>query len=87
MTDLRIEPGEMRELVEMLGAIGEQPGGGILRPVYSPAWAAARDQLARWMAEAGLQVIDVEGIAFSPSKGLHLSEDTRLNYLVAVTWA
>ena len=35
---------------------------------------------------AGLEVIDVEGIAFSPTKGLHLSEDTRLNYLVAGTW-
>ena len=35
------------------------------------------------LAGAGLEVIDVEGIAFSPTKGLHLSEDTRLNYLVA----
>ena len=30
-----------------------------------------------------LDVIDVEGIAMSPMKGLHLSEDTRLNYLVS----
>jgi 2-polyprenyl-6-hydroxyphenyl methylase / 3-demethylubiquinone-9 3-methyltransferase len=35
------------------------------------------------LAAAGLQVIDVEGIAFSPTRGLHLSEDVRLNYLVA----
>ena len=34
------------------------------------------------LAEAGLEVVDVEGIAFSPLKGLHLSEDVRLNYLV-----
>ncbi len=38
------------------------------------------------IAGAGLSVIDVEGIAFSPSNGLHLSEDVRLNYLVAATW-
>ena len=35
------------------------------------------------LAAAGLQVIDVEGIAFSPTRGLHLSEDVRLNYMVA----
>jgi len=35
------------------------------------------------LAKAGMDVIDVEGIAFSPSRGLHLSEDVRLNYLVA----
>ena len=27
------------------------------------------------LAEAGLQCIDVEGIAWSPTRGLHLSED------------
>jgi 2-polyprenyl-6-hydroxyphenyl methylase/3-demethylubiquinone-9 3-methyltransferase len=31
---------------------------------------------------AGLVGIDVEGIAYSPMRGLHLSEDLRLNYLV-----
>ena len=35
------------------------------------------------LAKAGMEVIDVEGIAFSPTRGLHLSEDTSLNYLVA----
>jgi 2-polyprenyl-6-hydroxyphenyl methylase/3-demethylubiquinone-9 3-methyltransferase len=35
------------------------------------------------MAAAGLTVIDCEGIAFSPTRGLHLSEDLSLNYLVA----
>jgi len=46
----------MQHLVETLGAIGEQPGGGIVRPVYSPAWVTAREQLATWMREAGLVV-------------------------------
>ncbi len=35
------------------------------------------------LAKAGMEVIDIEGIAFSPTRGLHLSEDVRLNYLVA----
>jgi 2-polyprenyl-6-hydroxyphenyl methylase/3-demethylubiquinone-9 3-methyltransferase len=35
------------------------------------------------LAHAGLEVIDFEGIAMSPTRGLHLSEDLNLNYLVA----
>jgi 2-polyprenyl-6-hydroxyphenyl methylase/3-demethylubiquinone-9 3-methyltransferase len=35
------------------------------------------------LAGAGLQCEDVEGIAWSPTRGLHLSDDIRLNYLVA----
>ena len=41
------------------------------------------DAMRGLLAKAGLEVIDVEGIAFSPTRGLHLSEDVRLNYLVA----
>src|SRR5216684_158864 len=53
---LTVEPSEMQRLVETLGAIGEQPGGGIIRHVYGPAWTAARQQLADWMGGAGLAV-------------------------------
>lgn len=35
------------------------------------------------LAHAGLEVIDFEGIAMSPTRGLHLSENLSLNYLVA----
>src|SRR3979411_2146782 len=55
-TSLTVEPTEMKRLVETLGAIGEQPGGGIIRHVYDPAWVAARQQLAEWMRDAGLAV-------------------------------
>ncbi len=41
------------------------------------------EELAAMLSAAGIEVIDVEGIAFSPMRGLHLSEDLRLNYLVA----
>jgi 2-polyprenyl-6-hydroxyphenyl methylase/3-demethylubiquinone-9 3-methyltransferase len=35
------------------------------------------------LSDAGLKCLDVEGIAWSPTRGLHLSDDVRLNYLVA----
>src|SRR5438067_10889672 len=54
--ELAVDPAEMKRLVETLGAIGEQPGGGIVRHVYDPAWVAARAQLAEWMRAAGLAV-------------------------------
>jgi 2-polyprenyl-6-hydroxyphenyl methylase/3-demethylubiquinone-9 3-methyltransferase len=43
------------------------------------------ERMKQLMANAGLKCLDVEGIAFSPTRGLHLSEDLRLNYLVAAT--
>lgn len=39
------------------------------------------------LAQAGLECIDFEGIAISPTRGLHLSENTSLNYLVAAKHA
>jgi 2-polyprenyl-6-hydroxyphenyl methylase/3-demethylubiquinone-9 3-methyltransferase len=47
----------------------------------------APDTLKALLAEAGLKCIDVEGIAWSPTRGLHLSDDLRLNYLVAAVHA
>jgi 2-polyprenyl-6-hydroxyphenyl methylase/3-demethylubiquinone-9 3-methyltransferase len=47
----------------------------------------APDRMKALLAEAGLECIDVEGIAWSPTRGLHLSDDTRLNYLVTATAA
>ena len=45
----------------------------------------APEQMKLLMANAGLNCLDVEGLAFSPTRGLHLSEDVSLNYLVAAT--
>ena len=45
----------------------------------------APDRMKQLLANAGLKCLDVEGLAFSPTRGLHLSEDLRLNYLVAAT--
>jgi 2-polyprenyl-6-hydroxyphenyl methylase/3-demethylubiquinone-9 3-methyltransferase len=41
------------------------------------------DRMRLLLADAGLKCLDVEGIAWSPTRGLHLSDDVRLNYLVA----
>lgn len=40
------------------------------------------EELRELLAEAGLDMGEPRGIAFSPSKGLHLSPDTSLNYIV-----
>jgi allantoate deiminase len=48
--------GVLDEYIEKLGAFGQLEEGGIIRPVYSPQWLAARKQVAEWMREAGLSV-------------------------------
>jgi 2-polyprenyl-6-hydroxyphenyl methylase / 3-demethylubiquinone-9 3-methyltransferase len=40
------------------------------------------DRMKVLLSDAGLQCVDFEGIAVSPTRGLHLSDDLRLNYLV-----
>jgi 2-polyprenyl-6-hydroxyphenyl methylase/3-demethylubiquinone-9 3-methyltransferase len=47
----------------------------------------APDILKAMLGDSGLKCIDVEGISWSPTRGLHLSEDTRLNYLIAAVHA
>ena len=41
------------------------------------------DEMKAMLAEAALECIDFEGIGWSPTRGLHLTEDLGLNYLVA----
>jgi 2-polyprenyl-6-hydroxyphenyl methylase/3-demethylubiquinone-9 3-methyltransferase len=43
------------------------------------------EELAALLAEAGLAMDDPRGLAFSPLKGLHLSDDLSLDYLVTAT--
>jgi 2-polyprenyl-6-hydroxyphenyl methylase/3-demethylubiquinone-9 3-methyltransferase len=45
------------------------------------------DRMKQLLADAELKCCDVEGIAWSPTRGLHLSEDVRLNYLVSAVRA
>lgn len=59
--------------------------GRVPRGTHDFAKFITPDELTTMVRDSGLKVIDVEGIAFSPLKGLHLSDDTNLNYLVAAT--
>lgn len=45
------------------------------------------ERMKQLLADAGLKCIDLEGIAWSPTRGLHLSEDVRLNYLASAVRA
>jgi 2-polyprenyl-6-hydroxyphenyl methylase / 3-demethylubiquinone-9 3-methyltransferase len=45
------------------------------------------ERMQQLLADAGLKCLDVEGVAWSPTRGLHLSGDLRLNYLAAAARA
>ena len=47
----------------------------------------APERMKALLADAGLKCVDFEGIAWSPTRGLHLSDDMRLNYLVTAVSA
>jgi 2-polyprenyl-6-hydroxyphenyl methylase/3-demethylubiquinone-9 3-methyltransferase len=57
--------------------------GRIPKGTHDFAKFIAPERMKSLLAAAGLRCCDFEGIAFSPTRGLHLSEDLRLNYLVA----
>ncbi len=54
--ELEIAADQLGRYVSELGAFGRTPAGGVDRPVYSAAWAEARQQLASWMQDIGLDV-------------------------------
>jgi 2-polyprenyl-6-hydroxyphenyl methylase / 3-demethylubiquinone-9 3-methyltransferase len=41
------------------------------------------EELTALLADAGLEMVAIEGISFSPLKGLHLSENKALNYILS----
>jgi 2-polyprenyl-6-hydroxyphenyl methylase/3-demethylubiquinone-9 3-methyltransferase len=41
------------------------------------------EELTTSLADAGLEVVDMQGIAFSPMSGLHLSNNLALNYILS----
>jgi len=55
---MRIDAALLERQLDELYAIGADPGGGggAYRPLYGDAWAAACDQVERWMKETGLAV-------------------------------
>jgi 2-polyprenyl-6-hydroxyphenyl methylase/3-demethylubiquinone-9 3-methyltransferase len=69
-------------LVGAMEAIGAVPRG-------THHWAdfVTPEELRDLLADAALAMGEPRGIAFSPAKGLHLSGDLSLNYIVAATRA
>ena len=69
-------------LVGAMEAVGAVPRG-------THHWDdfATPDELRELLAEAGLAMGEPRGIAWSPIKGLHLSGDLSLNYIVTATRA
>ena len=57
--------------------------GRIAKGTHDFAKFIAPERMKALLSDAGLVCIDVEGIAWSPTRGLHLSDDVRLNYLVS----
>lgn len=55
-SDLRIDGGRLLARLNELAKIGADPNGGVTRLAYSAADIQARDLIARWMTQAGLQV-------------------------------
>lgn len=69
-------------LVEAAERLGQVPRGThdwdkFLNPV----------EVTALLADAGLAVAAIEGIAFSPLSGLHLSENKALNYILAARFS
>jgi 2-polyprenyl-6-hydroxyphenyl methylase/3-demethylubiquinone-9 3-methyltransferase len=67
-------------MITIAESIGQIPQG-----THDHARFITPDEMQAMMAIAGLAVIDCEGLSFSPLRGLHLSDDLRLNYLIAAT--
>ncbi|MDB5694498.1 MAG: 3-demethylubiquinone-9 3-methyltransferase [Sphingomonas bacterium] len=56
--------------------------GRIPRGTHDHAKFLTPDELTRLLDGAGLRVTDVQGLAFSPGRGFHLSDSTALDYFV-----
>ncbi|HMT42209.1 bifunctional 2-polyprenyl-6-hydroxyphenol methylase/3-demethylubiquinol 3-O-methyltransferase UbiG [Sphingorhabdus sp.] len=69
-------------LVEAAERLGQVPRG-----THDWVKFLTPDEVTALLADAGLQVIAIEGIAFSPLSGLHLSSNKALNYILAARLA
>jgi len=64
---------------------GAERLGMIPRGTHHWADFVTPDELRDLLADAGLNMGDPQGIAWSPTKGLHLSGDLALNYIATAT--
>ena len=69
-------------LVEAAERLGQVPRG-----THDWDQFLTPDELTALLADAGLEVVEMQGIAFSPLKGLHLSANMGLNYILSARLA
>ncbi|HEV7233163.1 MAG TPA: bifunctional 2-polyprenyl-6-hydroxyphenol methylase/3-demethylubiquinol 3-O-methyltransferase UbiG [Sphingorhabdus sp.] len=65
-------------LVEAAERLGQVPRG-----THDWHQFLTPEELTALLAEAGLEVVETQGIFFSPLKGLHLSSNITLNYILS----
>lgn len=69
-------------MITVAEAVGQIPKG-----THDFGKFIAPERMKVLLGDGGLKCIDTEGIAWSLTRGLHLSEDVRLNYLVSAVRA
>lgn len=69
--NLRVDAAKLRQRVEILGSIGWQHEGGIVRPVYSPDWLKAREQYANLQEDC--KASDIAEVRACNLNGFHTS--------------
>ncbi|WP_018751168.1 allantoate deiminase [Paenibacillus sanguinis] len=82
-TQLRFDPAwfepDIAEAIDWLAAYGSDPGGGVTRLLYSPAWQEAQTALAGRMEKAGLATrLDDCGNLFGRLEGSRAEQKTIL---------
>ncbi len=65
-------------LVEAAERLGQVPRG-----THDWHQFLTPEEMTALLEEAGLRVADMQGVAFSPMRGLHLSESKKLNYILS----
>lgn len=55
-TAIGVDETRLTRLVERLARVGAQSDGGIIRPLYSPAWREAQNMVSDMMRYTGLSV-------------------------------
>ena len=68
-----------------LGMITLAEGLGVI-PKHTHDWSKfiTPDELTALLTDAGLKMVETRGISFSLARGLHLSDDLALNYIMSV---
>jgi 2-polyprenyl-6-hydroxyphenyl methylase / 3-demethylubiquinone-9 3-methyltransferase len=63
-----------------------EASGQIPRGTHDHARFLTPEELAALVRAAGLEVVDVTGVAWSPARGFRLADDRSLDYLMTARW-